>query len=147
MKENDGGWWAHLGLLALLEKCLLPDLLLRLLPREIPLLCHLLHHLLVDPLEIYLHGCGDDISGIDPSQGDAVYFEGASDEEDALGEVLEEDDALAAETAGEEDEDCPGDEGGAGAGGVDGFADLDWGEGCQREEFRGAGCICVVLCW
>jgi len=38
--------------------------------------------------------------------------------------VLEEDDSLAAEAAGEEDEDAAGGEGGAGAGGVDGFADL-----------------------
>lgn len=40
-------------------------------------------------------------------------------------EVLEEDDALAAETAGEEDENAAGLEGVAGAGGVDGFADLE----------------------
>ncbi len=44
--------------------------------------------------------------------------------------MLEEDDTLAAETAGEEDENAAGLEGEAGAGGVDGFADLE-GD-CQR---------------
>lgn len=39
--------------------------------------------------------------------------------------MLEEDDALAAETAGEEDENAARLEGVAGAGGVDGFADLE----------------------
>ena len=39
--------------------------------------------------------------------------------------MLEEDDALAAETAGEEDENAAGLKGVAGAGGVDGFADLE----------------------
>lgn len=39
-------------------------------------------------------------------------------------EVFKEDDALAAEAAGEEDEDGAGLEREAGAGGVDGFADL-----------------------
>ena len=43
--------------------------------------------------------------------------------------MLEEDDALAAETAGEEDEDAARLEGVAGAGGVYGFADLEGG--CQ----------------
>lgn len=38
--------------------------------------------------------------------------------------MLEEDDAFAAETAGEEDEDGARDKGGAWAGGFDGFADL-----------------------
>ena len=38
--------------------------------------------------------------------------------------MFEKDDALAPESAGEEDEDCTGDERGARAGGFDGFADL-----------------------
>ena len=38
--------------------------------------------------------------------------------------MLEEDDALATEAAGEEDENGAGDEGGAWASGLDGFADL-----------------------
>ncbi len=46
--------------------------------------------------------------------------------------MLQEDDALAAETAGEEDEDGAGGEGGAWAGGFDGFADLHEEEVCQR---------------
>ena len=39
--------------------------------------------------------------------------------------MLEEDDALAAESAGEEDEDAARLEGVAGAGGMNGFTDLD----------------------
>jgi len=44
-----------------------------------------------------------------------------------LWEVLEENDALAAEAACKEDEDGAGGEGLAGPGGVDGLADLEWG--------------------
>ena len=46
--------------------------------------------------------------------------------------MLEEDDALAAETAGEEDENAARLEGVAGAGGMDGFADLKGvGQRCE----------------
>ena len=40
---------------------------------------------------------------VDAAQWDTVRLEGAGDEENALGELAEENDALAAETAGEED--------------------------------------------
>lgn len=124
-------FFAHLGLLPLLEEGLLSDFLVRLLPREVSLLADLLDRLVVDALQVHLHRRRDHVARVDPPQGDAVDFVGAGDEEDALREVLEEDDALAAETAGEEDEDGAGGEGGAGAGGFDGFADLH-GELCQR---------------
>lgn len=54
----------------------------------------------------------------------AVGFEGAGDEENALGELAEQDNALAAEAAGEEDEDGAGCEGVAVFGGVGGLAGL-----------------------
>lgn len=114
----------NLRLLPLCEKPLLSLLLLRLLPREVSLASHLLYHLLVDPLQLHLRTRGNHVSRVYPAEGHAVHFEGAGHEEDALGEVFEEDDALAAETAGEEDEDAAWLEGGAWTGGVDGFADL-----------------------
>ena len=115
----------YLRLLPLTEKCLLPFLLRRLIPSKIPLLPHLLNHLLIDPFQLHLRTRSDNVSRIYSSEWYAIDFEGAGDEKHALWEVLEEDDALAAETAGEEDEDAAGLEGVARAGGVDGFADLD----------------------
>lgn len=61
---------------------------------------------------------------VDAAEGDAVGFERAGDEEDALGELAEQDDALTAETAGEEDEDGAGGERVAVFGGVGGLAGL-----------------------
>jgi hypothetical protein len=45
---------------------------------------------------------------IDASEGYTVRLEGAGDEEDALLELAQQDDALTAETAGKEDEDGAG---------------------------------------
>jgi hypothetical protein len=50
-------------------------------------------------------GCSDDIAGVDSSERNTVNFEWASNEEDTLWEVLQENDTLAAETTSEEDED------------------------------------------
>jgi hypothetical protein len=49
-------------------------------------------------------GC-DNVSCVDTSEGNAVDFEGTGNEEDALVKVVDEDNALATETTGEEDED------------------------------------------
>lgn len=115
---------SYLGLLSLLEESLLAGLLLDLLRGEVLGLRDLLDLLGVKASDIDLHGGGDDIAGVDPAQGNAVDLEGAGDEEDALLEGLEEDDALAAEAAGEEDQDGTGLEGAAGSPGADGLADL-----------------------
>ena len=69
-------------------------------------------------------GCGDNVAGVDAAEGDTVDLEGTGDEEDTLAEVLQKDDALAAEATSEEDEDGTGSEGGSGSGRSDGFADL-----------------------
>ncbi len=113
-----------LWFLPLLEKCLLPTRLSFLLPREVSLISNLLNHLLINALQLHLGARGNNISGIHSSERYTVDFEGAGDEEDALREVLEENDTLAAEAAGEKDEDGTRLEGGAGFGGVDGFANL-----------------------
>lgn len=123
----------HLRLLPLLEEGLFPTLILFLLPRKISLLAHLLHRILVDTLQIHLYGRCDDIARIDPPQRNAIDFERTGDQEDALREVFEEYDALAAETAGEEDEDSTGHERRTWTGGFDRFADLVQG----RDQYRG----------
>ena len=56
-------------------------------------------------MQVDLCARGYDISGVDSPQWHAVDLEGACDEEDTLGEVLEEDDSLAAESASQENED------------------------------------------
>ena len=76
-------------------------------------------------------GSGDNIAGIDSSEGDTVDLEWASDEQDTLVEVLQEDDALATETASEEDEDGTGLESWARSRSSDGFADLRFAVSCD----------------
>ena len=61
---------------------------------------------------------------VDAAEGHTVGLEGASDEEDALLELAQEDDALTAETSGEENEDGARGERFAVFGGVRGLAGL-----------------------
>jgi hypothetical protein len=98
----------YLWLLSLLEELLLALLLLTLFPGEVLVTSYLVDFLLVNAGEIDLVGCGNNITGIDPSERDAVDFEWTGDEEDALLERLEEYDTLATESASEEDEDRAG---------------------------------------
>lgn len=114
----------NLRFLSLLEERILPLLLALLLLGEVVRLAHFLQCLLIEAFYLDLCGCGDHVAGVYAAEGDAIDFEGARDKEDALGEVFEEDDALAAEAACEEDEDGAGGEGLAGPGRVDGLADL-----------------------
>lgn len=114
----------YLGLLSLLEESLLTSLLLGLVGGEVLGLRDLLNLLLVEAGDVDLVGCGDDVAGVDAAEGDAVDLEGAGDEENTLLEGLQEDDALAAEATGEEDQDSAGLEGLAGSPGADGLADL-----------------------
>lgn len=115
---------SYLGLLSLLEESLLTSLLLGLLGGEVLGLGDLLNLLLVEAGDVDLVGGGDDVSGVDSSQGDTVDLEGAGDEEDTLVEGLQEDDTLATEAASEEDEDSAGLEGLARSPRSDGLADL-----------------------
>lgn len=80
--------------------------------------------LLVKTADVDLVGGGDDVSGVDSAQGNTVDLEGTGDEENTLLEVLEEDNALAAESAGEEDQDSAGLQRLAGSPGTDSLADL-----------------------
>jgi len=114
----------YLGLLSLLEESLLAGLLLGLLGGEVLGLGDLLDLLLVQAGDVDLVGGGDDVSGVDPSQGNTVDLEGAGDEEDTLVEGLEKDDALATETTGEDDQDGAGLQRLARGPGADGLADL-----------------------
>lgn len=56
-------------------------------------------------------GCGDNVAGVDSAERDTVDLEWAGNQENTLGEVLQEDDALATETASEEDQNSTGGEG------------------------------------
>ena len=97
--------FTHLGLLALLEERILARLVGSLVLGEVAVLAGLLQNLLVYTAEIDTGGGGDDISGVYSSEGNTVNFEGTSDKENTLGQVLEDDDALAAEATSKEDDD------------------------------------------
>jgi hypothetical protein len=118
-----------LRLLALLEETLFAALLVGLLvARKVLLVRHLLEGLAGNAFDGDGGAGGDHVAGIDAAEGHTVDFEGTGDQEDALGKDFEENDALAAETTGEEDEDGAGLERGAG---------LVW--------VLGLACLCVVL--
>ncbi len=111
--------------LALVEERLLTPLLVRLLvPREVLWLADLVDDGGVQAFHGDARLGGDHIAGVDAAEWHTVDLEWSSNEEDALVENFEEDNALAAETAGEEDEDFAGGEGGAGLVGANGFAGL-----------------------
>ena len=91
---------------------------------EVTLLGGLLQDSLVDTLDVDGGGGSDDIAGVYAAQRNAVNLEGTGDEENTLGEVLEEHNTLATETASEEDQDGTGLEGSARLARVLGLADL-----------------------
>jgi hypothetical protein len=94
----------------LLEECLLALLLLGLVLRKVLVLRDLINLLLVNTGEINLLGSGDNVASVDSAEGNTVDLEWTSNEENALWEVLQEDDALATEATSEEDEDSTGSE-------------------------------------
>jgi hypothetical protein len=98
----------YLGLLALLEESILTRLVGGLILGEVAVLASLLHNLLVYALQVDAGRGGDDISGVYSSKGNTVDFEGTGNKEDTLGEVLEDNDALAAEATSKEDDDGTG---------------------------------------
>lgn len=115
----------YLGLLALLEERLLGLLFLALLLGEVIRRGRLLKGRLVDSADIHALARSDHIAGVDPSQGNTVDLEGAGNKENTLVEVLEEDDTLAAEATGEEDQNRTGLEALADLGGTNRLADLN----------------------
>lgn len=114
----------YLWLLSLLEESLLTGLLRGTVAGEVLLGSDLVNLLGVEAGQVDLVRGGDDVSGVDAAQRDTVDLERASDQEDTLLEVLEEDNALAAETASEQDQNGTGLEGGARSPGADSLADL-----------------------
>ncbi len=107
-RGESGGRQAHLWLLALLEESLLASLVLGLLAGEVLGLRDLVDLLRVDALQVHLLRRRNDISRVDSPERHAVDLEGAGNEQDALVEGLEEDDALAPEAAGQQDQDRAG---------------------------------------
>lgn len=128
-----GFFGTYLGLLSLLEESLSGSLLLGLLGGEVLGLRDLLDLGGVKAGDVDLVGGGDDVSGVDSSQGNAVDLEGTSDEENTLVESLEKDDTLAAEAASEEDQDGTRLEGLSGGPSSDGLANLFVSKACQRD--------------
>jgi hypothetical protein len=98
----------YLRLLALLEERVLARLARGLVLGEVTVLASLLQNLLIYTLQVELGGGSDDISGVYSSEGDAVNFEGTGDEENTLGQMLEDDDTLATEATSKEDNDGTG---------------------------------------
>lgn len=92
---------------------------------EVALLGGLLQDALINTLNVNGGGGSDDIAGVDSSQRNAVNLEGTGDEENTLGEVLEENDTLAAEATSKEDDDGTGLEGGTGLRGTSSLTGLD----------------------
>lgn len=94
-----------LRLLTLLEEGLLTLLLSAPVTSEELIRRSLLYRGAINAGKVDLGGCGDDVAGVDSAEGNTVDLEGAGNEEDALGEGLEEDHTLATVAAGEEDQD------------------------------------------
>ena len=101
----------YLGLLALLEKRILTRLVGGLVLGEVAVLASLLQDLLVYTLDVDAGGGSNDIASVDPSQRNAINLERTGDEENTLGKVLEDNDALATETTSKEDDNGTGLEG------------------------------------
>lgn len=115
---------SYLWLFSLLEESLLASLLLGLLANKVLGLGDLVNLGGVNTGQVDLLGGGNDVAGVDSAQRHAVDLEGAGDEEDTLVEGLEENDALAAEATGEQDQDSTRLQGLAGLPSADGLADL-----------------------
>jgi hypothetical protein len=116
--------YAYLRLLALLEERVLAGLVGGLVLGEVAVLASLLQDLLVNALDVHGGRGSNDEAGVYSSQRNAVDFERTGDEENTLGQVLEEHDTLAAETTGEEDDDGTGLKGGTGLRGANSLTDL-----------------------
>lgn len=114
----------YLGLLSLLEESLLGLLLSLLLLGEVVGSGDLLEGLGVNTADVDTGAGGDHVTSVDTAEGDTVDLEGTGDEENTLLEVLEENDTLSTEAAGEEDQNGTGLEALADLSGTDSLADL-----------------------
>ena len=103
----------YLGLLALLEESLLARLVRLLLPGEVGVTRNLVNNTRVNAADVDLCPGGDNVAGVDTSEGDTVDLERTGDEEDTLVEGLQENDTLSTEATGEENENGTRLEGGA----------------------------------
>jgi hypothetical protein len=106
-----GSSWStftYLGLLSLLEESFLGLLLGLLLLGEVVGSADLLENALVDTADVHTLASGDHVASVHPSERNTVDLEGTGNEEDTLVKVLEEDDTLATEATGEEDQDSTG---------------------------------------
>lgn len=112
----------------MLEESILSGLLGLLILSEVARLAGLLQHILAHARNIHLGRGRNDVSGVDPSERNAVDFEGTGDEENTLLEVLQENNTLAAETASKEDDDGAGSERGSDLSRADGLASLRSGQ-------------------
>lgn len=110
----------YLLTLTLLEESVLALLLVALLPGEVVLAANLLNNAVVDTADVDLGLGRDHVAGVDASERDTVDLEWTGDEEDTLWEVLEEDDTLATEATGEEDQNGTR---------LERLADLGWADG------------------
>jgi len=132
-----------LWLLALLEECLFSSLLLTLSVSKVLVSSYLIDLGLVNTCEIDLLGSCDNVASIDSAERNTVDLEWASDEENTLGDVLEENNTLAAETTSEEDEHGTWGKSRSGNVGLDGLADL-LGGGLVLSWVPFAGLLAVV---
>ena len=74
--------------------------------------------------DVDLSGGGNDVAGVDATEGDAVDLEGTGDEDDTVAQGLKVHDTLATETTSENNQDSTGLEGRAEGRRPDGLADL-----------------------
>jgi hypothetical protein len=97
---------SYLWLLSLLQESVLALLLpALLLPGKVLGAGDLVHRLLVKTANVDFRRRGNHVSRVHPSEGHAIDLERSGHEQGAFLEVLQEDDSLAAESAGEENED------------------------------------------
>jgi hypothetical protein len=95
----------YLGFLSLLEESLLGLLLGLLLLGEVVGSGDLLEGLSVNTANVDAGAGGNHVAGVDTAKGNTVDLEGTGNEENTLLKVLEEDNTLATEATGEEDQD------------------------------------------
>ena len=88
----------------MLEKLFLSVLLVALLPREVLLSGNLLNLRLVKTRDINLLGCGNNVAGINSSEGNTIDLEWTSNKKNTLREMVQKDDTLSTETTREKDE-------------------------------------------
>lgn len=100
MFQRNSGIYSYLSWLSAVIECLLITLLLLLLPGKVGIV----ELAYINASDIDFGGSSNNISCIDSTDWNTIDLEGASDEENSLGEVLQQDNALSTETASKDDE-------------------------------------------